>query len=103
MNFFYFFLTYFIFNKKPISIFVLMGKTKRKKHNFDLEWNTIFHFAKSRYELVQVLKEIIKSDFKLRNFQTPTHLLEDIMINFRTSISFVINFPLIYDVVRLLR
>jgi hypothetical protein len=74
---------------------------KRKKYNSNFDCNAVLCCAKSGYVLVKVLKDLIIFDFKLENFDIPTLLLKEVIVDLETSICFVNNLTFIYDVIRL--
>jgi hypothetical protein len=74
---------------------------KRKKYNYNFDSNVFFCCAKSGYVFLKDLKDLIILDFKLENFNIPTLLLQEIIIDLQTSLCFAINLTFIYDVIRL--
>jgi hypothetical protein len=59
-------------------------------------------FFGNRYVFLKDLKDLMISDLKLENIESPTHLLKEVIIDLETSICFVINLIFFYDIIRLL-
>jgi hypothetical protein len=85
---------FFLFFKKTME--------KRKKYNSNFDSNAVLCCANSGYAFLKDLKDLIILDFKLENFNIPTLLLQEVIVDLETTVCFVINLTFVYDVIRLL-
>jgi hypothetical protein len=78
-----------------------MGNCLRKREKYNLNQSIILEFMKDLYDFIKELIKIIKSDFRNENFEIPTCLLKEAVINFERFMCFVINLTFAYDFIRL--